>query len=264
VLVPVQVGSSRILRCILDTGMSFDGVLLWQPLPESAVPGPHAEVRIPGAGTGEPARGLMAESTSFRSGPVEFNGQRVVWLTDSTMAGFPSDGVMGYSLFGHWQVEIDYDRSVIVLHDSGSFRPDSSWTELAMPLRKNKMPWVKVRTSIDGADSAVLDCYLDLADGDEFVFLVHDSARFALPAGLEPTYVGRGLSGDVHGWKGRAAWLELGGRRFEDVAVTWAPDEARSKQPGAQGVVGGGFLSRFNTVYDYAGERLYVRPRIKH
>ncbi|MFO7651335.1 MAG: hypothetical protein R6X13_08385, partial [bacterium] len=33
VMVPVQVGQSRVLRVILDTGMSFDGVMLWQPLP---------------------------------------------------------------------------------------------------------------------------------------------------------------------------------------------------------------------------------------
>lgn len=263
VMLPVQVGQSRVLRVILDTGMSFDGVMLWQALPESSVSGPVYEVRIPGAGSGEPARGLMSESASFRAGPVEFRNQRLVWLVDSTMTGFPSDGVTGYSLFGHWVVEIDYDRSVIVLHDSGSFRPDRSWTCLPMELHKNKMPWVKLGASVDGTESLGLDAYIDLAANDEVVLLVSDSARLRKPDGLEEFYLGRGLSGDINGWKGRAAWLELGPYRFRDVAVAWAPDSARSKQPGAEAVVCGSFLSRLNTVYDYAGEKLYVRPRGK-
>jgi hypothetical protein len=261
VMVPVKIGPSRVLRIVLDTGMGFDGVLLYDALPKSTFPGPVIEVRIPGAGTGEPARGLMAESTSFSAGPVQFVGQRVVWLTDSLMTGFPSDGVMGYSLFGHWQVEIDYDRSKIVLHEPGSFKADSSWTALPMPLHKNSMPWVKLRTSIDGAESLELDSYLDMAANDEVVFLVRDDAKFKMPEGLEPIYLGRGLSGDVHGWRGKAKWVELGPFRFQDVIVAYAPDEARSKQPGADAVVCGSLLSRMNTVYDYAGATMYVRPR---
>lgn len=262
VLVPVQVGESRVLRLRLDTGMSFDGVLLYEPLSESAVPGPLYEVRIPGAGSDEPARGLMAESASFRSGALEFSRQRVVWLVDGLMSGFSSDGVMGYSLFGHWTVELDYDRSVIVLHEPGSFVPDSSWTVVPMELRKNNMPWVKLRASIGGEEPVELDCYIDLAARDEVVFLVRDDAKVAMPEGLEPLYLGRGLSGDIHGWQGRAALLELGGFRFEDVPVSFAPDEARSKQPGADAVVCNGLLSRLNTVYDYAGGRLYLRRRV--
>ncbi len=96
---------------------------------------------------------------------------------------------------------------------------------------------------------------------DAVVLLVRDSAKFRMPAGLEPVYLGRGLSGDVSGWKGRAAWIRLGPHRFDDVEVSYAPDEARSKQPGADAVVGGGLLGRLNEVYDYAGRRLYVRPR---
>jgi hypothetical protein len=261
VMVPVKVGQSRVLRIVLDTGMGFDGVLLYEALPESTFPGPHAEVRIPGAGAGEPARGLMTESGSFSAGPVQLNGQRVVWLTDTLMHGFPSDGMMGYSLFGHWIVEIDYDRKMMVLHEPGTFKPDYSWTVVPMVLNKNSTPWVKLRASLAGEEPQELDCYLDLADDLEVVFLVRDDAKFKVPDGLEPLYLGRGLSDDVYGSKGRAALLELDTFQFKDVPVAFAPDSVRSKQPGADAVIGGGLLGRFNTVYDYAGGRLYLKPR---
>ncbi len=264
VTVPVKVGPERVLRIVLDTGMGFDGVLLYEPLPESTFPGPVYEVKIPGAGAGEPARGLMAESASFSAGPVRFSGQRMVWLVDSLMSGFQSDGVMGYSLFGHWIVELDYDRKMMTLHEPGAFRPDSSWTVVPTELRENNIPWVKLRASIGGEEPIELDCYIDLAANDEIVFLVRDDAKFRMPDGLEPAYLGRGLSGDVHGWKGRAALVELDTFRLRDVPIAFAPAAMGTKQSGADASIGGRLLSRFNTIYDYAGGRLYVRPRKLH
>jgi len=260
VAVPVRVDSSRVRWLLLDTGMGFDGVLLYEAIPDSGFLARAISVRIPGAGTGEPARGLMAESASFRVGPVAFAGQRLVCLTDSLMSGFPSDGVLGYTLFGHWVVELDYDRMTITLHEPGGFKPDSTWTRLPLTLHKNSMPWVKLRASIGGEEAVELDCYLDLPEFETIVFLVRDNAKFKLPDGLAPSYLGRGLSGDISGWKGRVAEIALDTFRFENVAASFAPDEARSKQEGADAVIGGGLLNRFNTVYDYANGRLYIRP----
>ncbi len=259
VMVPVQVGQSRILRLVLDTGM-FDGVLLYEPVPDSTFPGPIYEVRIPGAGDGEPARGRMSDSGAFRAGPVEFRNQRVVWLVDSLMHGFGGDGVIGNSLFGPWVVELDYDRKVMKLHEPG-FRPDQTWTVLPMVVHKANTPWVKARVSVSGEEPVEMDSYIDLADNAEFILLVSDSAKFKVPEDAEPVYLGRGLSGDVYGSKGRAALVQLDTYRLKDLAVGFAPDRVRSKQPGADAVIGGSLLARFNTIYDYAGGRLYIKRR---
>jgi hypothetical protein len=259
VMVPVRVGQSRVLRLVLDTGM-FDGVLLYEPIPDTTFAGPVYEVRIPGAGAGEPARGRMSDSGAFWAGPVEFRNQRVVWLVDSLMSGFGGDGVIGNSLFGHWVVELDYDRNVMKLHEPG-FRPDSSWSALPMVVHKANTPWVKARVSVGGEKPQELDCYIDLADNAEFILLVSDSAKFKVPEDVEPVYLGRGLSGDVYGSKGRAALVQLDTYRLKDLAVGFAPDRVRSKQPGADAVIGGSLLARFNTIYDYAGGRLYITRR---
>ena len=258
VMVPVKVGQSRVLRLVLDTGM-YDGVLLYEPIPEGTFPGPVYEVRIPGAGDGEPARGRMSDSGAFQAGPVEFRNQRVIWLVDSLMSGFGGDGVIGSSLFGHWVVELDYDRKVMKLHEPG-FRPDRSWTMLPMVVHKANTPWVKTRVSLSGEEPQELDSYIDLADNAEFILLVSDSSKLKVPEGAEPVYLGRGLSGDVYGHKGRAALVQLDTYRLKDLAVGFAPDRVRSKQPGADAVIGGSLLARFNTIYDYAEGRLYIQP----
>ena len=61
--------------------------------------------------------------------------------------------------------------------------------------------------------------------------------------------------------QGRAASIQLDKFQFRDVPVSFAPDSVRSKQPGADAVICGSLFGRFNTVYDYAGGRLYLSPR---
>lgn len=72
--------------------------------------------------------------------------------------------------------------------------------------------------------------------------------------------LGRGLSGDIYGQEGDIAWVALGPHRMGDVTVAFTPAEIRSKQPGADAVLGNGLLRRFNCVFDYSGMRLYLKP----
>jgi len=139
------------------------------------------------------------------------------------------------------------------VHEPGAFEPGSSWTELTMVPRKNGTPWIKLRVSLAGEEPQELDSFIDLADNAELVLLVSDSAKFKVPEDVEPVYLGRGISGDVHGSKGRAALVQLDTYRLKDLAVGFAPDRVRSKQPGADAVIGGSLLARFNTVYDMPG-----------
>ena len=60
---------------------------------------------------------------------------------------------------------------------------------------------------------------------------------------------------------GQVALIGLDPYRPPDLAVAFAPDSVRSKQPGASLVIGGNLLCRFSTVYDYARRRMYVKAR---
>jgi hypothetical protein len=122
------------------------------------------------------------------------------------------------------------------------------------------MPWLKLRASIDARDTVDLDCYIDLPEREAVMFLVQDGSKLPMPKDLELSHLGRGLSGDVRGWKCRAAFIALDTFRFEDVPVAFAPAETRSKQPGAEAVIGCGLLRHFNTVYDFAARKLYIKP----
>jgi len=72
------------------------------------------------------------------------------------------------------------------------------------------------------------------------------------------------VSGDIHGKRGRVAWLKLGPYTLRNVATAFAPAEVRSRQRGADGVLGNDAIRRFNVIFDYAGESLYLKPNSHH
>jgi hypothetical protein len=256
----VEVGGSRPLRLILDTGMPMDGVFLFHKglSNEIALEG-AIDVLIPGAGGGEPSKGIMAESVPVSAGDVVFGRQRVIISLSDHTQGFPTDGVIGWSLFGHYAVELDYDTMVMTLHPPGSFVPDSTWQAVSVTLKEN-VPWVSASVDVLGEGSVPVDCYIDFASGEAVELLVREHAKFPIPETMERAYLGTGLSGDVHGAIGRVASFTIGHRSLFDVAAVFPNAVTRSKQNGADAVIGNRLLRRFDLIFDYDAGTLWLRP----
>lgn len=261
IVLPVTVADSRRLRIILDSGMANGGLLITNSalIDSIALPGAN-RANIGGAGSGPPQTALFADSLAFRAGDAVFTGQRIIILEGDAMRGFPTDGVCGYTLLGSHAVEIDYDRMEITLRPSRTAGPGPEWRGLPLAFKENRIPWITIVACTRGTDAETLSCYIDLASSETVEFLTRDGMKFAPPDGLEEVYLGRGLSGDIHGQRGRIPWVEIGGKRFQDLEVAFAPAAVRSKQPGADAVIGNGLLRRFHCIFDYDAGRLYLKP----
>jgi hypothetical protein len=253
------------LKIVLDTGMAFEGLLLYdKQLTDQITLEDAIEVKVPGAGGGSPSTAIMADSASFFAGQKEFTDQRIIILQSGTMDGLPSDGVTGYSLFGRYTVEIDYDRMLTLAHDPGKFEPDQDKEWIPMTFKENLIPWIEVTIDVKGEKEIPMSVYVDLASGEAVELLIKEGMKFELPQDLEETYLGTGLSGDIYGYKGKIESLKLGSFRLQDVLTAFAPAQVRCKQKGADGVIGNGLLSRFNVIFDYDNERLYLESNSRY
>ncbi|UCD05301.1 MAG: aspartyl protease family protein [candidate division WOR-3 bacterium] len=260
IILPVRLTGSREFKVVLDTGMHFEGLLLYNiELEDSVTLKNPIEVLVPGAGADEPSTALMADSMSFYVGKLECKDQRVIVLQSDRMEGMLSEGVTGYSLFGKYIVEIDYDRMIITLHEP-PVTVDSPWDSIPMTFKDNDIPWIQGTININGSKEVPVSFYIDLASGDALELLVRDDMKFDLPDSLENAYLGTGLSGDIHGQTGRIASLKLASFQLEDVTTSFAPAEIRSKQDNADGIIGNNSLRRFNVIFDYKGKKLYLKP----
>jgi hypothetical protein len=260
VFVPVSVAGSPPLRLFLDTGFTYPGIFLFheERLEDLNLP-EHIEVLVPGAGDEEPTEAVMADSVELRLGDTVLPLQWVVVSKGERTQSFPSEGIIGGTLFDAFAVEVDYAAMRLRLHDPERFSPDSTWTSLPIELKRG-IPWLDASVNLEGEDEQSLRVYIDLADDYPLVLLTGPQRRFAAPAAGEEVYLGTGLSGDIHGKIGKAARLKLGPYELHQVKTAFAPAATRSKQDGADGILGNGLLERFHVVFHYRGGRLLLKP----
>jgi hypothetical protein len=259
-IVPVMVGSRR-LRLILDTGYASDGILIFNrdKIDPDAL-GPSVAATVPGAGSGTGSNALVFERVRFEVGEIAFTNQRAIVLADNPFKGFPTDGVIGYSLFGHYAVELDYDRSVMRLHDPDSFVAQPGWEALPIYFKNNRIPWLGITIATQDEQPVRLTSYIDFASGEALELLTRDANKFTLPTATKEKYLGRGLSGDIYGQEGTISRMRLGSYELTKVVVAIAPAAVRSRQEGADAVIGNNALRRFNVIFDYANRKLHIRP----
>ena len=256
-----KVGGSRPLRIILDSGMGWDGILIYNPDVRDSIKliNPQSS-NIAGAGKGNASSAVFADSMSFSIGDVEFKDQRIVVLQNDSFKGFPTDGVVGYSILGHYAVEVNYDNFTMTLHESEKLQIDSSWEAVSIFFKDNNIPWVNVKVVIENETPVSLSCYIDCASSETIELLLKPAQKFLIPKETKEVHLGRGLSGDIYGKTGKIVKVIFGPFQLKDVTAAFAPAEVRSKQKGADGVIANNLLRRFNLIFDYAHLKLYIKP----
>jgi hypothetical protein len=260
-ILAVRMGNARPLRVILDSGMGWDGLLVFKPeMKDSLGLIDPRETNLGGAGKGNGQAAWVSDAMSFSVGKMEFKDQRAVVLQNDHFKGFSNDGVVGYSLFGHYAVEIDYDRSLLTLHEPGKFRPDPSWAGVPIFFRDNNIPWMHALIQVENEAPIEVACYIDYASSEAIELLLKPDQKFTMPQALEKVYLGRGLSGDIMGKRGIIAKVIIGPYELKNVTAAFADAAVRSKQRGADGVIANNLLRRFNLIFDYANKKLYIKP----
>jgi len=263
IILPVQVEQSRHLSVILDSGMAFDGLLIYKDqLLDSLGLTETYEVQVGGAGSDDPNLGIVSDSMIFFVGSHKIENQRILVLLNSGLQDFPRDGIIGYSFFGHYGVEINYKRKVITLHNPDSLSLDSTWISIPLIFKDNMIPWLQADINVNGENDFTAWLYIDLASSENLELLIHKEMFFKLPENLKKHYLGRGLSGDITGFKGKVSSLKLGPWILRDLETAYANRQVRSKQKNADGILGNNIFRQYQVIFDYKGKKLYLKPRI--
>jgi hypothetical protein len=259
--VTVRVGDVTIPEILLDTGFAFDGLLIYNADYRDSLDLTRGmEVKIGGAGSGEASTAFMLDSVEFSLGDIIMSNQKLLVLKGDQFKGFPSNGIIGYSIFGHYITELNYDNNTMILHNRDEFEIDQSWTVIPMYFKNNKIPWIDAAVVISEEKPVPISTYIDYAAGESVLLLERPDMKFQLPDSLIDVHLGRGLSGDIYGRTGYISKLIIGPYELENVKASFADAKVRSKQENADGILGIGSLRRFNLIFDYFNKKLYLKP----
>lgn len=222
--VSVRIGSITIPGILIDTGFAFDGLMIYSPVYRDSLDLAGAiEARIGGAGSGEAQTALVLDSASFYLGGIEMTGQRIIVLRSDHYRGFPSNGVIGYSIFGHFAAEIDHDDGVMTLHEPGWTPQDGGWSTIPLYFKENRIPWLDISVVVETGNPVKLPAYIDYAAGDPVLLLEKPGMKFDLPKRTRKAHLGRGLSGDIYGKTGTIARLIIGPFELKGVTASFSP-----------------------------------------
>lgn len=260
-LVDVKIGNTVIPDILLDTGLPFDGIMIYNPDYSDSLDLTNAiDVNIGGAGSGNASRALMIDSTEFFLGNIKMKNQRIIMLQSDIYKGFPSNGIIGYSIFGHYKTMLNYDNNTMTLLDKNKIINDTSWTEIPLFFKDNAIPWLNISVIIENEAPVSLSVYIDYAASDAIVLLEKPNMKFLLPKETNKVFIGRGLSGDIYGKTGTISKLVIGPFEMNKVKASFASADVRSKQENADAILGSESLRRFNLIFDYANKKLYLKP----
>jgi hypothetical protein len=265
ILFTVNAGGKSIDKIILDSGMPFEGLMLFhKEYLDSINYSPRIRVTVPGAGGGDPSQAIMFDSVSFFIDSTLFDNQRILILESEHTQNFPTNGVVGHTIFKAPVIGVDFDREILTIADSVA-PPGPSWTPIPITLNRNHIPELTIEVAVEETDSLIpMKVYLDLAARESIELLVKPESRFSLPGDAKTLVVGTGLNGDILGSRGTVYRISIGNHVVSNQPATFPEAAQRSKQGNHyDGVIGCGLMQHFNIIFDYPNHLIYIQPRKK-
>ncbi|MCI4666836.1 MAG: PDZ domain-containing protein [Bacteroidia bacterium] len=264
ILLPVRVNNSFEMNFILDTGVKT--TILTEP---SIMPfirlDSLSDIKVKGLGRGEEINAKLARDVKISIPGAEGRGINMVVMPEdiisySGMFGKPVYGIIGYDLFGQFAIEINYQQEYITLHNPFFFKGKKGKNWECLPLDiKNSKPYIHASLN-DHRGESIEDAWLIDTGASSALSLFKD--ELPVPQNSITAFLGKGLTGEVHGHLGRNPSFSIGQFKFEEI-ITGYPDKASlamfPEDLEWYGNIGSDVLSRFRVVFDYFHKKIYLK-----
>lgn len=268
IIIPVKINDSDTLNFILDTGVKFP-IITELPFVNKLNLNYLMPLQIQGLGEGY-------ELTAYRSGNNTINldgltarNQEIQMILDenfqiSQMLGIPVHGLIGFNLFKDYIVKIDYSSEKLTLYRPEHYEYRDRRKDIILPLHfEGKKPFVRTSIVTDDQEEVPVKLLLDTGASDAIWLSEKSDERIELPTNHIETFLGRGLSGDLFGAKGRIDGIWVGPLILPEPIVAFPNstliDQLLSTND-RNGTLGAEILRRFMVTIDYPNSRLTLRP----
>jgi hypothetical protein len=172
--------------------------------------------------------------------------------------GVAFDGLVGYEMFRHFCVQIDYAQKQLTLTESGNFFPPVNATELDFdfdrltPIVSGTLDGIPMRLTVDTGSRASLTLNSPFVSAHDLVTKYNAAPESVL---------GWGVGGAARMRAARFGLLALGDLAIKDIAGDlYTSTKGALSNPDQAGNLGGGILRRFTVTFNYVAKRMYLAP----
>jgi hypothetical protein len=253
------------LNLILDTGSAYN-ILFAFPEKDSIVFSNTSKIKITGPGMNEPTDAYISKNNKVEFKSLSSKKLDVILMLEdkysfTTSIGIPVHGILGADFFMDNIVEIQYDAKRIVVYRKETKRYNRkilNYKPLPFIL-KEKKPYIPVNITIEDKEQQNLELLVDtgLSDG---LWVFEKELKLKNKKYIED-YLGAGIGGDVFGKRVRFKNINFSDFEFQEPIIS-IPDSIsflkKNIVTSRDGSVGGEILKRFNVVFNYSKQLMYL------
>ena len=268
IIIPVAINNSDTLNFILDTGVRYP-IITELPFVNKLNLNFLQPINVKGLGEGEQLTAYRSGNNVINiSGLVAYDQEIQMIISEnfqiSHILGIPVHGLIGFNLFKDYVVKIDYTNNKITLIKPEYFTYKEKDKDIVLPLtfEQNK-PFVRTSIVTDKNEDVPVKLLVDTGASDALWLSTNSDNRISLPENHIETFLGRGLSGDLFGKKGRIGAIWVGPLVLYEPIVAFPDNELIDQLIGKNdrnGTLGAEILRRFYVTMDYPNKRLILRP----
>ena len=263
IVVPMRINDSPPLNFILDTGVNT--TILTEPMIAYLFDFmPEDLVYVLGLGGEGIIEAGMSRNLTFSMRGITGENMNLVVIPEgilsfSELFGFPVHGIIGNDLFSRFPVRINYRTQTVRIFRESTYRIRRNSQIIPLEIDNNK-PYVHVHITGDTPEkSDSLKLLLDMGATNP-VFLNHSYSY--LTQKRIPSFLGKGISGELIGEMGRLEKLTIGDFDLKRPLVAYPQEDFLTDSNFMfewEGILGAGILSRFHLIIDYNKERAVFR-----
>ena len=267
IVFPVEVNGAK-LSFLLDSGVSKPILFNIINISDSIQINHVESIYLRGLGDGGFIEALRSKQNIFKLGDAINVNQEIYVIFDESInftprLGVPVHGIIGYDIFKDFIVEINYSSKFLKLHNPKTYQYKKCKKCHAFDLEFNQnKPYINAEVEVN-LNKIPVKLLIDSGGSDALWLFEEDSL------GIYPDtdkyfhdFLGKGLSGSVHGKRTKISSFTLNSFHLKDVNAAFPDSSAISfarKFKERNGSIAGEILKRFNIIIDYNASKITLK-----
>jgi hypothetical protein len=271
IIIPVTINESDTLNFILNTGVKYP-IITELPFINKLNLNYMMPVKIQGQEEGDEMTAYRSANNSIKLGGLTAWNQEVQMIIDenfqiSHMLGLPVHGLIGFNLFKDFIVRINYAAEELTLYRPEYYKYRDRRNDVIMPLHvEGNKPFIRTSIVTDDLQEVPVKLLIETGASDAIWLSKNSDERINIPQKHIETFLGKGLSGDLYGIKGRIDGIWVGPLVLPKPIVAYPSSDIIDQiitSNDRNGTLGAEILRRFIVTMDYRNSRLTLRPTYK-
>ena len=262
IVIQLKINEKGPYNFVVDTGVGF--MLITEPSLVDSINIPNKRtIKVSGFGEGEDYEAFVTPPIKIDiPGLVSTNITAAILKKDrfnlSSYAGVPIHGLLGNEFFSHLAVKVSFADSTLQVCYPYAMHYFNKDSRIPITIEEGK-PYVTTDVVYNNGTRKKSKLIVDLGAG-HFISLENVKNKHELQTKFIEANLGVGIKGQISGLLSRIKEVDLGKYKMKDVIAAFPEDETRALSVPRDGNIGIGLLKKFDIIFDYPNNAMYLRP----